>query len=133
MNKVIEQYDGRDFTAYNADCVDVCSELPDNSIGFSVFSPPFASLYTYSDSDRDMGNCRDYEEFFAQFSYLVKELYRVIQPGRIAAFHCMNIPAMKERDGYIGLKDFRGDLIRCFQDAGFIFHSEQSSQLLNQK
>ena len=124
MNKVIEQHQGRDFTAYNADCVDVVSELPDNSIGFSVFSPPFASLYTYSDSDRDMGNCRNYEEFFAQFGFLVRELYRVTQPGRIVAFHCMNIPAMKERDGYIGLKDFRGDLIRCFQREGFIFHSE---------
>lgn len=121
---VIEQYQGKNYTIYNADCVDVVSELPDNSIGFSVFSPPFASLYTYSDSDRDMGNCRNYDEFFVQFGFLVHELYRVTKPGRIVAFHCMNIPAMKERDGYIGLKDFRGDLIRCFQRDGFIFHSE---------
>ena len=121
---VIEQYQGKNYTIYNADCVDVVSELPDNSIGFSVFSPPFASLYTYSDSDRDMGNCRNYDEFFVQFGFLVHELYRVTKPGRIVAFHCMNIPAMKERDGYIGLKDFRGDLIRCFQREGFIFHSE---------
>lgn len=121
---VIEQFQGKNYTIYNADCVDVVSELPDNSIGFSVFSPPFASLYTYSDSDRDMGNCRNYDEFFVQFGFLVHELYRVTKPGRIVAFHCMNIPAMKERDGYIGLKDFRGDLIRCFQREGFIFHSE---------
>lgn len=121
---VIEQHQGKNYIIYNADCVDVAAELPDDSIGFSVFSPPFASLYTYSDSDRDMGNCRSYEEFFTQFGYLVRELYRVIRPGRIVAFHCMNIPAMKERDGYIGLKDFRGDLIRCFQKGGFIFHSE---------
>lgn len=121
---IIDQYQGKNFTAYNADCVDVVSELPENSIGFSVFSPPFASLYTYSDSDRDMGNCKDYSEFFKQFGFLVQSLYRITRPGRIVAFHCMNIPVMKERDGYIGLRDFRGDLIRCFQDSGFIFHSE---------
>ena len=121
---VIDQQQGKNHTIYNADCVEVVAELPDASIDFSVFSPPFASLYTYSDSDRDMGNCKDYTEFFGQFEFLVRELYRVIRPGRIVAFHCMNLPAMKERDGYIGLKDFRGDLIRCFQKEGFIFHSE---------
>lgn len=122
--KVINQKHGKDYSIYNADCVDVVSDLPDESVGLSVFSPPFASLYTYSDSYRDMGNCRNYDEFFEQFGFLVKHLYRVMQPGRIVAFHCMNIPAMKERDGYIGIKDFRGDLIRCFQKYGFIFHSE---------
>lgn len=121
---VINQENGKNFTAYNADCVDVVSSLPDNSIGFSVFSPPFASLYTYSDSSRDMGNVKDDAEFFEQFDYLVKELYRVIKDGRIVAFHCMNLPTTKERDGYIGMKDFRGDLIRAFQKHGFIFHSE---------
>lgn len=122
--KVINQKHGKNYSIYNADCVDVVSDLPDESVGLSVFSPPFASLYTYSDSYRDMGNCRNYKEFFEQFGFLVKQLYRVMQPGRIVAFHCMNIPAMKERDGYIGIKDFRGDLIRCFQKYGFIFHSE---------
>jgi DNA modification methylase len=121
---VINQESGKNFTAYNADCVDVVSALPDESIGMSVFSPPFASLYTYSDSTHDMGNVKDDTEFFEQFDFLVKELYRVIKPGRIVAFHCTNLPAMKERDGYIGMKDFRGDLIRAFQKYGFIFHSE---------
>ena len=121
---VINQTNGKHYTAYNADCVDVVSELPDNSIGLSVFSPPFASLYTYSDSTHDMGNVKDDKEFFEQFDYLVKELYRVIKPGRIVAFHCMNLPTTKERDGYIGMKDFRGDLIRAFQKHGFIYHSE---------
>jgi len=121
---VINQESGKNFTAYNADCVDVVSTLPDNSIGMSVFSPPFASLYTYSDSTHDMGNVKDDTEFFEQFDFLVKELYRVIKPGRIVAFHCMNLPTTKERDGYIGMKDFRGDLIRAFQKYGFIFHSE---------
>jgi hypothetical protein len=90
----------------------------------SVFSPPFASLYTYSNSDRDMGNSKTDEEFAEHFRYLVDELYRVLMPGRIVSFHCMNLPTSKERDGHIGIKDFRGDLIRMFQDAGFIYHSE---------
>lgn len=121
---VLNQANGKNWTAYNADCVDVVSSLPDNSIGFSVFSPPFASLYTYSDSTHDMGNVRDDAEFFAQFDWLVKELHRVIKPGRIVAFHCMNLPTTKERDGFTGMKDFRGDLIRAFQKWGFIYHSE---------
>lgn len=121
---VISQFSGEKFTVYNADCVDVTSALPENSVDFSVFSPPFASLYTYSDSDRDMGNSKNYDEFFNQFAFLVANLFRIVKPGRIVSFHCMNIPAMKERDGYIGIKDFRGDLIRNFQSAGFIFHSE---------
>ena len=121
---VINQTAGKNFTAYNADCVDVVSALPDNSIGMSVFSPPFASLYTYSDSSHDMGNVKDDAEFFEQFDYLVAQLYRVTKDGRIVAFHCMNLPTTKERDGFIGMKDFRGDLIRAFQKHGFIFHSE---------
>ncbi|HQU89753.1 MAG TPA: DNA methyltransferase [Denitromonas sp.] len=98
--------------------------LPDHSVHYSIFSPPFASLYTYSNSPRDMGNCRTNEEFFEHFGYLIDELARVIQPGRNVSFHCMLLPASKERDGFIGLKDFRGDLIRAFQAKGFIFHSE---------
>ncbi|HNG04504.1 MAG TPA: DNA methyltransferase, partial [Nitrospira sp.] len=98
--------------------------LPASSVHYSIFSPPFASLYTYSNSPRDMGNCRSNEEFFEHFGYLVDELARVMQPGRNVSFHCMLFPASKERDGFIGLKDFRGDLIRAFQAKGFIFHSE---------
>jgi DNA modification methylase len=109
---------------YNADCVEVVASLPDNSVGFSVFSPPFASLYTYSDSPRDMGNSRTYEEFAGHFAYLAADLFRVTKQGRLVSFHCANIPLMKERDGVIGLRDFRGDMIRWFQAAGFIYHSE---------
>lgn len=112
------------FIIHNADCVEVARRFDDNSLDMSVFSPPFASLYTYSDSNRDMGNAKNDGEFYQQFKYLVKELYRATKPGRMVAFHCMNIPAMKERDGYMGLKNFRGDLISMFQDEGFIFHSE---------
>jgi DNA modification methylase len=108
---------------YHGDCIEVLKGIPDNSIHYSIFSPPFASLYTYSNSERDMGNCRDNEEFCFNMSFLVNELYRVLMPGRLLSFHCMDIPAMKERDGYIGLKDFPGDLLRLFQESGFIYHS----------
>ena len=106
------------------DCVERIAEVPDGTVGLSVFSPPFASLYTYSDSPRDMGNSRDDDEFWGHFGYLVPELYRVLMPGRSVCVHCMNLPSTKERDGYIGIRDFRGDVIRAFQAAGFIYHSE---------
>ncbi len=120
----IDQTTGDGFVLYHGDCVDVLRGLPDQSIHYSIFSPPFASLYTYSNSPRDMGNCRSNEEFFAHFAFLVAELKRVMRPGRNVSFHCMLFPASKERDGFIGLKDFRGDLIRAFQAQGFIFHAE---------
>ena len=121
---VINQVVTDKYALYHGDCVEVVSKLKDNSVDFSIFSPPFASLYTYSNSDRDMGNCGSDAEFFQQFSYLVAELFRVIRPGRLVAFHCMNLPTSKSNDGYIGIKDFRGDLIRKFQEYGFIYHSE---------
>jgi DNA modification methylase len=120
----IDQTAGEGFVLYHGDCVDVLRGLPDQSIHYSIFSPPFASLYTYSNSPRDMGNCRSNEEFFEHFAFLVAELKRVMRPGRNVSFHCMLFPASKERDGFIGLKDFRGDLIRAFQAQGFIFHAE---------
>ncbi len=110
------------FTAIHGDCVEEVAKLPDNSIDFSIFSPPFAELYVYSDDIRDMGNCQDYEEFFVHFQFLVKELARVIKRGRLVAVHCMDLPAMKGKDGYIGLKDFSGMLIQAFEKEGFIYH-----------
>ena len=121
---VIDQKFGRNFAMYNGDCVEVVRGIPEHSVGFAIFSPPFASLYTYSNSARDMGNCKTDAEFMENFSFMVEELARVMMPGRIVAFHCMNLPTSKERDGFIGIKDFRGELIRCFQKSGFIFHSE---------
>ena len=120
----LDQTIGENFALYHGDCVDAMRGLPDKSIHYSIFSPPFANLYCYSNSPRDMGNCRSNEEFFEHFGYLVDELARVMQPGRNVSFHCMLFPASKERDGFIGLKDFRGDLIRAFQAKGFIFHAE---------
>ena len=112
------------YAIYNGDCVEVIAGLPDKSVDYSIFSPPFSSLYTYSNSPRDMGNARNDGEFFEQFQFLIKQLARVMKPGRNVSFHCMQLPTSKERDGYIGLKDFRGDLIRSFQAEGFIYASE---------
>ena len=121
---VLDEAVGEDFAIYNADCVDVTRGLPDASVHYSIFSPPFASLYTYSNSDRDMGNVKDGSEFEAHFAHLVPELLRVTKPGRLLSFHCMNLPTSKARDGYIGISDFRGELIRAFVAAGWIYHSE---------
>lgn len=110
------------FRAIHGDCVEEVAKLPTDSIDFSIFSPPFAELYVYSDDIRDMGNCQDYEEFFVHFQFLVKELARVVKSGRLVAVHCMDLPAMKSKDGYIGLKDFSGMIIQSFQKEGFIYH-----------
>jgi hypothetical protein len=115
---------GSGWKVYLGDCVEQTAKLPSESIHFSVFSPPFASLFTYSNSDRDMGNSKNEGEFAIHFQFLIKELYRVLMPGRLVSFHCMNIPTSKTHNGYIGIKDFRGDLIRAFEMEGFIFHSE---------
>ncbi len=111
------------YTAIHGDCVEALMGLPDACIGYSIFSPPFASLYTYSNSPRDMGNVRDDAEFFAHFDFLIAQLRRVMKPGRNVSFHCMDMPSSKERDGVIGLKDFPGNLLRAFERHGFIFHS----------
>lgn len=107
-----------------ADCVELASEIESGSIDYTVFSPPFASLYTYSNSDRDMGNSKSTSEFYRHFRFLVDEMLRITRPGRLLSFHCMNLPTSKQNDGFIGIKDFRGDLIKMFVDAGWIYHSE---------
>ena len=117
-------YKSDNFTVYLGDCVKHSRRMPDNSVDYSVFSPPFADLFVYSNSDHDMGNCKGDDEFVAQLRFLITELFRVVKPGRNVSFHCMNLPTTKMRQGFIGLRDFRGDLIRAFQDAGFIYHSE---------
>ncbi len=115
---------GADWTMYHGDSCEVVKRLPTASVDYTIFSPPFASLYTYSDSMCDMGNCASHDEFYEHFRFLVPELLRVTKPGRCLSFHCMNLPTSKSRDGVIGLTDFRGILIKAFQSAGWIFHSE---------
>lgn len=112
------------YALYNGDSAEILKGIPANSIHYSIFSPPFASLYTYSNSERDLGNCRTTTEFYQQFKYIVDELYRVLMPGRLISFHCMDLPLSKERDGVIGLRDFRGELIKLFEDSGFVLHSQ---------
>lgn len=115
---------GEKYALYNGDSAEVLKMLPGNSVHYIIYSPPFQSLYVYSNSDRDLGNCRTAEEFYQQFRFIGEELFRVLMPGRLMSFHCMNLPTSKERDGYIGIRDFRGELIRFFQEIGFIYHSE---------
>lgn len=122
--KVLNQCEGKNFVIYNGDSCEVLKGIPENSIHFSVTSIPFASLYTYSNSERDMGNSRTYDEFAEQYMFLGAEWYRVMMPGRCVSIHCMNLPTSKERDGFIGIRDFRGDVIRWMQKLGFIYHSE---------
>lgn len=105
------------------DCVQLIRDVADESVGFSIFSPPFAELYTYSDKLEDMGNSKDYKEFFTAFNYLVKELYRVMWSGRNVAVHCMDLPIQKGKEGFIGLRDFSGMILDSFANAGFIYHS----------
>ena len=100
------------------------AEVPDESVGHIIYSPPFASLFTYSPSDRDLGNSRDRDEFIAHYSFIIDETMRVLMPGRLAAVHCQQIVTQKWRDGAIGMTDFRGDIIRAHLAAGFIFHGE---------
>lgn len=106
------------------DSCQLIKTIPDNSVHYSIFSPPFASLYTYSDHIEDMGNSKNYHEFFEHFKFLVKDLFRILKPGRNVSIHCMNLPTTKSHHGFIGIEDFRGDIIRLFQQCGFIYHSE---------
>jgi DNA modification methylase len=121
---VLEQVISKRYAAYNGDSCELIKNIPDNSIHYTIFSPPFASLYTYSNSDRDMGNSKGDDEFYTHFTFLAKELYRVTMPGRLLSFHCMDLPLMKERDGVIGLKDFPALVRQIFEDCGFIYHSK---------
>ena len=121
--KVLDQVTKNKYAVYNGDSCEVVKAIPDNSIHYTIFSPPFASLYTYSNSDRDMGNSKGDDEFYNHFIYLAKELYRITMPGRLLSFHCMDLPLMKERDGVIGLKDFPSIIRQIFEDCGFIYHS----------
>lgn len=122
--QVINQFIKDNYSIYQGDCCDITKEIPNNSIHYTIFSPPFESLYTYSNSERDLGNCKTSDEFKVHFGFLVAELFRVTMPGRLVSIHCMNLPTSKTRDGIIGLRDFRGDIIRIFEAAGYIYHSE---------
>lgn len=122
--KVINQKITDTYSAYHADTVEVAASLPDSSVHHSVFSPPFETLFTYSNSDRDLGNSRSSGEFWDHYRFLIEQQFRVMIPGRLVAIHCMNLPTSKQNHGHIGIRDFRGEIIRAYQAAGFIYHSE---------
>lgn len=117
------QFHGKDWTLFNGDSCEVIKSIPDDSVDFSIFSPPFSSIFVYSDSERDMGNCATDTEFFEHFRFIVTELLRIMRPGRVAAIHCSDLPMFKYKDGAVGLKDFPGEIIRTFVDCGWIYHS----------
>ena len=120
----MEEYITDKCSLYHGDCVQIIQQLPDNSVHFNIFSPPFANLYIYSDDLADMGNCKNHEEFFEQFDYLIPELLRITVPGRLCAVHCKNLVKYKGRDGRSGIYDFRGDILRHFEKYGWQYHSE---------
>lgn len=122
--KTIDQEIHKDWSLYHGDNCEVIKNIPDESIHQQIFSPPFLSLFTYSNSERDMGNNKSEKEFWNHFDYLIPELFRINKSGRLVCIHCMNVPTTITHDGYIGLKDFRGNIIKAFQKAGFIFHAE---------
>lgn len=119
---ILDQAEGENWSLYNADCVELCASLPDNSVDLSVYSPPFANLYIYSDSVADMGNCADDQEFFKQYQFLIREKFRVTVPGRVTCVHCMDLPTSKTMHGYIGRRDFSGEIIRAHLAEGWIYH-----------
>lgn len=124
MNNILAEDFGNNFAAYNGDCMDVTNGIPTGSIDYHIFSPPFNSLYTFSDSERDLSNCRTYEEFAEHYRFVSAELFRVLKPGRLMSVHCMNLPLSKQATGDISLHDFRGDIIQLHQQDGFLYHSE---------
>jgi hypothetical protein len=122
--KILDQANGKNWHLWMADCVEVAQTLPSDSVHYSIYSPPFESLYTYSNSERDMGNSSSPEQFWQHYKFLIAETFRAMMPGRLVSVHCMNLPTSKQFHGYIGIRDFRGEIIRAFEAAGFIFHSE---------
>jgi len=120
---VVDQVIGEDYALYNGDSCDVLKDMPDCKIDFSIFSPPFADLYCYSDNPADLGNCQNYGEFFVHFGFIIRELLRVTKPGRLCSVHCMDLAATISYDGFLGIKDFTGDIIRAFQANGWIYHA----------
>ncbi len=118
----VNEYKSEKFEAYLADSCEKLKELKENSIHLSVYSPPFADLYTYSATNRDLGNCKDWQEFFYHYSFIIKELLRVTKQGRVSCVHTSDIPAMQMKDGYIGVRDFPGAVIEAHTKEGWVFY-----------
>ena len=113
---------GERFTAHNGDSCEILKSIPNDFIDITVYSPPFADLFTYSASEFDLGNCRNWDEFFIHYSFIINEILRVTKPGRISCVHTSDIAAMAMKDGFIGLRDFPGAVISAHEKAGWIYH-----------
>ena len=127
MERQFQEEVGNNFKIQLGDCVQLIKNIPDESIGLSIFSPPFSELYVYSDELEDMGNSKDYKEFFFAFNFLAKELHRVMWSGRNVVVHCMDLPIQKGKEGYIGLRDFSNMIRQSFEDVGFIYHCQSDN------
>lgn len=123
--RCLNSHSGERFQMVQGDCVDVLAQMPADSIDFSVYSPPFGSLFVYSESAADMGNSTD-AEFAEHYAYLVREKFRVTKPGRLTAVHCSDLPMTKWKDGAVGIKDFSGQIIKAHEDAGWILHGRRT-------
>lgn len=124
--RCLNQKTAESWSAIHGDCVEISRQMPDASVDFSIYSPPFASIFVYSPSECDMGNCASDDEFREHYQFLVNEMFRVTKPGRLTAVHCSDLPMTKWKDGEIGLKDFMGDVVRAHQNAGWVLHSRVS-------
>jgi len=111
------------YAIYEGDSCEVMPSIPDNSVGYSLHSPPFEGLYKFSNSDRDVSNSEG-DKFYQHYGFIIDELMRITKPGRLASVHCMQLPTSITRDGFIGMRDFRGEIVREFQSRGWVFHSE---------
>jgi len=117
------EFQGDQWAVYQADTVEMLAGMPEGLIDLSIFSPPFSDLFVYSDSERDMGNCASHDEFMEHYAHFARNLYRAMKPGRMTCVHCTDLPSRKGKDGFIGLHDFSGDLIRAHREAGFVYHA----------
>jgi DNA modification methylase len=124
--RCLNESHGDGWVAYHGDCVDVVRQLPESSVDFSVYSPPFPQLFVYSESECDMGNSASDEEFLDHYAYLIAEKFRVTKPGRLTAVHCSDLPMTKWREGLVGIKDYSGQVIKTHQDAGWVMHSRRT-------
>ena len=123
VSKVINQVINEKYAIYEGDSCEVMPSIPDNSVGYSLHSPPFEGLYKFSNSDRDVSNSEG-DKFYQHYGFIIDELMRITKPGRLASVHCMQLPTSITRDGFIGMRDFRGEIVREFQSRGWVFHSE---------
>ena len=121
--KAIDQVITDNYAIYHGDSCELILGIPDDSVHFGIHSPPFEGLYRFSNSDRDISN-NDGAEFWEHYGFLIREMLRVTMPGRLVSVHCMQLPTSKVRNGFIGMRDFRGEVIRAYEAAGWIFHSE---------